>query len=112
MTHYLVTSPEMSDCFTAASQEPPEHCAICVSVDAPNARAAKVAAVKHHEMQPWVIEARGDHVNPFAGLKAMRAECPHGVCLCDLCQADNPDDAWCDECEAELDMIEDAKVAS
>lgn len=105
MTHYWVISPEICT-FRAVvcdAAEPEYNHACVVSVDAPNRRAAKVAAVKHPDMAEWVTEARGDGCNPFTGLTVQPAECPHGVCSCDQCQADHDYDLWCDRCEAERD---------
>ena len=95
MTHYIVSSPFMKG-GCSYRDGPTEDYACVVSVDAPNMRAAKVAAVKHPDMHAWVTEARGDNINPFNGLEAWKAACPHGVCTCDLCP-----DAWCDTCESE-----------
>ena len=57
-----------------------------VVIEAPNRRTAIVAGVK--EMSEWPDIARGDDMNPFTGVKAIRTLCKHGQCQCDACVDD------------------------
>lgn len=48
------------------------------------------------KLKAWVAEARGDGRSPFAGVTAEPAECPHGVCTCDIEGCPK----WSDVCDA------------
>lgn len=108
MTHYLVISPAevcYYDGGGEAGLDPPEYGPCVVTVEAPNKRAARGAALRHPDMAEWVTVARGDERNPFSGLEVVDMTCPHGYCCCELCSTeDGPGGGCpCPECAAELD---------
>ena len=93
---YQVTSPEMA---TYSFYEPPEPF-VCFGIYvAHTKREALVAAVKDSEFKEWVVEARGDRVPPYKGLKVELARCDHGVCWACTGDEDGPS---CLQCRAEL----------
>jgi hypothetical protein len=94
--HWNVWSPEM---MTSSSDEagpygidPPEYGCDAVSVEAPTRREAIRKGTPL--MKNWCQEARGNEQNPFSGVKAEPATCPHGVCFCENCP-----DAECVPCD-------------
>ena len=96
---FEVISPEMMT-YRGGEIDPPEYGCCYTIVVAKNKREAIVLAVKHDDFSEWVSEARGDAVNPFSGLKAQLARCPHGGCW--NCNYDEDvDSSGCAECDAE-----------
>lgn len=84
-----------------SNYEPPEYYQAYVEVLTKDARSAIVQAVKTDEFSEWVLEARGDGMPPFKGLKAWRTLCQHGVCWACL-----SDDALCSQCELAFNEME------
>ena len=101
MPHYDVISPEMSeiDYIPGLGSGPTVYfCCVC-SVEASTKREAKIKAIKHPDMQDWVIEARSDERNPFSGLQVINPVCEHGICHCGNCQGECQDCCTCEEIE-------------
>lgn len=90
--HYEVISPQITF-YSNGWYEPDEQGCCWALVKAPNARTAKILALKTDEFKEWVNEARGDNINPFKGVKANLTLCEHGNCWgCD---------EGCEECHLE-----------
>lgn len=114
MKHYTVCTPTYTDYGHPYGEppEPPETGADCVSVEAPNKRAAKIAAVREMRRQgmTWVEDQTSDGASPFTGLVVYEEGCPHGSCWCDRCTAKR-DHIECASCLAEW-AAEDAAVVA
>src|ERR1700674_701285 len=100
MKHWWVVTPEYGEVIPILDDGsgPMEYQSDVVCVDAPNKRAAKVAAVRRlRDLFPngWL---RDHDANPFTGLKAEPAECKHGKIACDC---ERRQDDYCEECERE-----------
>src|ERR1039458_9442902 len=77
--HYEVVSPVMNTGGYYGPLEPFQCWGVYL---APNAKAARVLAVKDtKEFGDWVTAARGDNRPPFADLDAHRFLCDHGACI-------------------------------
>ncbi len=105
MKHWWVVSPEMSEVVpvTDDGQGPLEYFCDVECVAAPTKR--KAIALGVARMKKWPHEARSDGCNPFAGVTAKNAECPHGVCCCDLKECANWND-YCEKCEEETCAVD------
>lgn len=108
MTHYFVTTPEMTDYY---QDEPPETWRDYISVEAENKWKARLKAVElwRERDAPWIKYQREDNASPFTGLMVDDAVCDHGVCLCDNCY-DLPDYKECRECFKEFYPDEEGTV--
>lgn len=87
--HWWVVSPEVGGgvrWYSDGSAEPIESYRDVVSVAARTKREAVRLGVTAMKDRPK--EARSDGINPFAGVTAKDARCPHGFCSCDLDQCD------------------------
>ena len=95
--HWWVESPEWEEDLRLLDgcSGPYEWARDAVCVEAPTKRAAVAAGLRL--MREWPKRARADGVNPYIGIKALPAACPHGACSCDLVE-DCP--SWSDECKA------------
>ena len=99
MRHWWVRSPEIATMVPVMDDGsgPMEYGCDVVCIAATDRRSAIVAGVA--AMVEWPTVARGDRVNPFAGVTADDAACPHGVCTCDIagCETAAESCAGCDE---------------
>ena len=100
LRHYEVVSPEM---LSGGSWEPPDPFRCWGVYLAPNAKAAKVMAIKDPEFKEWVRETRGFEP-PFKGLTVRLFRCEHGRCW--SCDTDE-DGIACDACVAAEGRKED-----
>ena len=97
MTHYMVSSPEISEVVPVLDDGtgPTEYFCCVAFVVAETKANAKLLALKTPDFREWVDQQRGDGRNPLWGLKAEDAACPHGKCWCDDCLSKFGE---CDEC--------------
>lgn len=98
MAWYEVISPEVKT-YDGGGFEPSEYGRHYVLIEAKSKREALQLAVASPQMSGWVKEARSDGMNPFKGLKAYEAVCPHGLCWV---YGNN-----CPECEELMKQLEE-----
>lgn len=101
MKHWIVISPEYGTMIPIMDDGtgPMEYGCDVVCVDAETARQAKVAGVrKMRETYPdgWLSRVEG---NPYNGIYAKTALCPH---LHRMCDCASPEEYDCEQCADEL----------
>lgn len=104
LAHFWIVSPMMEEVEPVLEDGsgPLVQFADAVCVEARTKREAKVLGVKL--MEHWPTYARRDDRNPFSGVKAESALCPHGLCHCDIEGCSNyPENDLCPECREEHD---------
>ena len=95
--HWWVISPLILWGHDSIEYGPAEAGREVVSVAAPTKREAIRRGLPL--METWPGTARGDDQNPFGGVTAVLASCPHGRCFCDLCPEEE-----CPECDQEAEL--------
>lgn len=106
--HWWVSTPEYEyiDVILDDGTGPSEWSRDVVSVEAPTKRQAIIAGVKQMRSEEFFKKMGGRKTtyygwawdrdsNPFTGVKAENAECPHGICFCEIPNCLK----WNDECK-------------